>query len=85
MIKSKKRSPTKEPVDVEIPHPNTYNDNATASKDMIWVDPTHVRFQHSKIRPVFSSCGRTLMETLNSIRSKEILPTDLPPIHVVMM
>ena len=52
---------------------------------MIWVDPMHIRFQHSKIRPVFSSCGRTLMETLSSIRNNEIAPTDLPPIQVSKM
>jgi hypothetical protein len=52
------------------------------SNNMIWVDPAYIRFQHSRIRPVFSSCGRTLMETLTSIRDHEISPLDLPPIQV---
>jgi hypothetical protein len=51
-------------------------------KGLIWVDPIYIRFQHSKIRPVFSSCGRTLMETLNSIRQNEIKSVDLPQILV---
>ena len=87
MAKSKKRSPAKESKstikqsldDIDA---ISYNNDSTPGKDMIWVDPIHIRFQHSKIRPVFSSCGRTLLETLNSIRNHEIKPTDLPPIQV---
>jgi hypothetical protein len=93
MTKSKKRSPTKEsksltehnPEDCNISRTNNYIDNTANRKDMIWVDPIHIRFQHSKIRPVFSSCGRTLMETLNSIRNNEMSPTDLPPIQVIIL
>lgn len=93
MTKSKKRSSTKESKSTTVNNPdevnnsctNGYSDNTTISKDMIWVDPMHIRFQHSKIRPVFSSCGRTLMETLSSIRNNEIAPTDLPPIQVSKM
>lgn len=48
----------------------------------LWVDPAQVRFQHSRIRPYFSGCGRSVVETLESIRRKEILPSDLPPIQV---
>jgi hypothetical protein len=49
---------------------------------LIWVDPAWIRFQHSRIRPTFSVCGRTLLDTLNSIRSGDISPFDLPPIQV---
>ena len=48
----------------------------------IHVDPTRVRFQHSRIRPYFSGCGRSVEDTLESIRRKEMLPSDLPPIQV---
>jgi hypothetical protein len=58
-----------------------YSDN-NDDDTMIWVDPEWIRFQHSRIRPVFSSCGRTLVETLNSIRVGHITPFDLPPIQV---
>ena len=96
MAKPKKRSPTKEaklPIEYSLDdfnesHTTNYIDNSTTGttrKDMIWVDPMHIRFQHSKIRPVFSSCGRTLMATLNSIRNNEISPSDLPPIQVMML
>ena len=87
MTKSKKLLLAKESNSTTNNSPDGINgirgiNNTAAGKDMIWVDPMHVRFQHSKIRPVFSSCGRTLMETLNSIRNNEITPAHLPPIQV---
>jgi hypothetical protein len=48
----------------------------------LYVDPARVRFQHSRIRPSFSGCGRSVEETLESIRNKELAPSDLPPIQV---
>lgn len=54
----------------------------TAAEDFIWVDPVRVRFQHARIRPVFSGCGRSVVGTLESIRRKELAPDDLPPIQV---
>jgi hypothetical protein len=50
----------------------------------ILADPDRIRFQHSKIRPYFSGCGRSVMETLESIRRKEMTPSDLPPIQVIV-
>jgi hypothetical protein len=50
---------------------------------MIWVDPVRVRFQHSRIRPHFSGCGRSILETLESIQKGELSPSDLPPIQVI--
>ena len=41
-----------------------------------------VRFQHSRIRPSFSGCGRSVMETLEEIRRGSLDPADLPPIQV---
>ena len=48
----------------------------------LFIDPARIRFQHSKIRPYFSGCGRSVEATLESIRQKEISPSDLPPILV---
>lgn len=48
------------------------------------VDPRSVRFAHSKIKPVFSGCGRTIEQTLNEIRNKETKPSDLPMITVLI-
>lgn len=52
--------------------------------DFIFVDPARVRFQHSRIRPFFSGCGRSVTETLESIRRGELAPEDLPPIQVLV-
>jgi len=58
------------------------NDNNTKDGEMIWVDVERVRFAHARIRPVFSSCGRPLVDTLEAIRQGSIQPSDLPPIQV---
>lgn len=50
----------------------------------LMVDPARVRFQHSKIRPVFSGCGRSVQGTLDEIRQGKIKPSDLPPIQVIV-
>lgn len=50
--------------------------------DLRLVDVARVRFQHSRIRPVFSGCGRSVEGTLESIRRGEVSPHDLPPIQV---
>mmetsp|Transcript_13800 Transcript_13800/g.24994 ORF Transcript_13800/g.24994 Transcript_13800/m.24994 type:complete len:214 (-) Transcript_13800:234-875(-) len=48
------------------------------------VDPAQVRFQHSRIRPYFSGCGRSVQGTLDAIRKKELSPSELPPIQVIV-
>jgi hypothetical protein len=58
--------------------------NGNADADFIHVDPARVRFQHSRIRPVFSGCGRSVTETLETIRRREMTPKDLPPIQVLI-
>ena len=58
--------------------------NATSSGDGILVDPARVRFQHARIRPFFSGCGRSVEETLNEIRQGKLDPADLPPIQVLV-
>jgi hypothetical protein len=50
--------------------------------EWLYVDPERVRFQHARIRPYFSGCGRSVVETLESIRREELKPEDLPPIQV---
>eukprot|EP00611_Tribonema_gayanum_P008481 TRINITY_DN1801_c6_g1_i1.p1 TRINITY_DN1801_c6_g1~~TRINITY_DN1801_c6_g1_i1.p1 ORF type:complete len:189 (-),score=35.78 TRINITY_DN1801_c6_g1_i1:497-1063(-) len=47
------------------------------------IDPDRIRFAHSKIRPVFSGCGRSLQTTLEEIRSGATKITDLPAITVI--
>ncbi|CAM9279908.1 unnamed protein product [Discosporangium mesarthrocarpum] len=50
----------------------------------IWeVDPRRIRFAHSKIKPVFSGCGRTIEKTLEEIRTGKTSPSDLPLITVI--
>ena len=59
--------------------------NIISSKDgFIEVDPQRVRFQHSRIRPQFSGCGRSVVSTLDSIRKGDITPSDIPPIQVIV-
>lgn len=53
-----------------------------ADDEGVVIDPARIRFQHSKIRPYFSGCGRSVESTLESIRKKEISPSDLPPMLV---
>jgi len=55
-----------------------------ADERLMLIDPDRVRFQHSRIRPYFSGCGRGVRETLEQIRNKEISPDDLPHIQVLM-
>ena len=53
-----------------------------STEDLIHVDPSRVRFQHSKIRPQFSGCGRSVTQTLDDLRQGIIQPSDIPPIQV---
>lgn len=55
--------------------------SAAAAGNLILVDPRRIRFQHSRIRPQFSGCGRSVHATLESIRAGELAPSDLPPIQ----
>jgi hypothetical protein len=57
-------------------------DNNNNGGDLLWVDPARIRFQHARIRPVFSGCGRSVHETLSSIREGNMAVADLPPIQV---
>lgn len=53
-------------------------------EDLMYISPSRVRFQHSKIRPVFSGCGRSVTETLEEMRQGKLEPGDLPPIQVLI-
>ena len=50
---------------------------------LLQADPSRIRFQYSRIRPVFSGCGRSVQATLDDIREGRLLPSDLPPIQVL--
>jgi hypothetical protein len=58
--------------------------SASADGAGLMVDPARVRFQHARIRPYFSGCGRSVLETLEEIRQQKISPSDLPPIQVIV-
>mmetsp|Transcript_27314 Transcript_27314/g.38415 ORF Transcript_27314/g.38415 Transcript_27314/m.38415 type:complete len:258 (-) Transcript_27314:6747-7520(-) len=60
------------------------NKQTGATDGWLWIDPARIRFQHARIRPYFSGCGRSVMETLESIRRGELSPADLPPIQVIV-
>eukprot|EP00804_Cyclotella_cryptica_P016046 CCRYP_004181-RA/>CCRYP_004181-RA protein AED:0.31 eAED:0.31 QI:0/-1/0/1/-1/1/1/0/62 len=38
-------------------------------RDIHHVDPARIRYQHSRMRPHFSGCGRPLHETLDQLRA----------------
>lgn len=43
-----------------------------------------IRYQHSRIRPYFSGCGRSVMDTMEEIRQGKLEPNALPPIQVLV-
>ena len=43
-----------------------------------------IRYQHSRIRPYFSGCGRSVMDTMEEIRQGKLEPNALPPIQVLI-
>ena len=47
------------------------------------LDPADIRFAHSKICPNFSGCGRSVLHTLEEIKSGSLRVEDLPMITVV--
>lgn len=61
------------------------SNNSSGNGEFIHVDPSRIRFQHSRIRPHFSGCGRSVLSTLESIRNAELSPNDIPPIQVCDM
>ena len=36
----------------------------------LYADPDRIRYQHPRIRPYFSGCGRSVQETFESIRDQ---------------
>lgn len=79
--KTKSNKSRKKDVDAQ---PLDHAGISISSGDMIWVDPARIRFQHSRIRPVFSGCGRSVVGTLEEIRHGRLSPSDLPPILVIV-
>ncbi|KAL7513982.1 hypothetical protein ACHAXN_011854 [Cyclotella atomus] len=54
------------------------------SSNLISIDPSRIRYQHSRIRPHFSGCGTSVHHTLESIQSGSLSVDDLPPIQVLI-
>eukprot|EP00816_Leptocylindrus_hargravesii_P002054 CAMPEP_0196816314 /NCGR_PEP_ID=MMETSP1362-20130617/54629_1 /TAXON_ID=163516 /ORGANISM="Leptocylindrus danicus, Strain CCMP1856" /LENGTH=177 /DNA_ID=CAMNT_0042193585 /DNA_START=11 /DNA_END=544 /DNA_ORIENTATION=- len=63
---------------------NKNNKSQALKEGFAMVDPAQIRFQHSKIRPYFSGCGRSVTDTLQQIRDGKLKPTDLPSIQVIV-
>ena len=51
--------------------------------DSYMLDPSIIRFTHSKIRPMFSGCGRRVEDTLNDLINDDISVLQLPHIAVL--
>lgn len=70
----------------DIPYYETMVTGGTVvvGEEMINISPSRIRFQHSRIRPYFSGCGRGVMETLEGIRRGELEPCNLPPLQVLV-
>eukprot|EP00569_Conticribra_weissflogii_P000245 CAMPEP_0171354782 /NCGR_PEP_ID=MMETSP0878-20121228/44883_1 /TAXON_ID=67004 /ORGANISM="Thalassiosira weissflogii, Strain CCMP1336" /LENGTH=276 /DNA_ID=CAMNT_0011860765 /DNA_START=406 /DNA_END=1236 /DNA_ORIENTATION=- len=58
--------------------------STAAAAGLINIPPSRIRFQHSRIRPHFSGCGRSVVDTLEQIRRGNLSPLDLPPIQVLV-
>jgi hypothetical protein len=63
-------------------HHEQHGQGGEEEDGFLYIDPARIRFQHSRIRPCFSGCGRSVVGTLDSIRRGEITPDQLPPIQV---
>jgi hypothetical protein len=57
---------------------------ADEGDEWITVDPSRIRFQHARIRPLFSGCSRPVEQTLTDIREGKLKPEELPPIQVIV-
>lgn len=56
-----------------------------AKDALVRIDPSHIRFTHSRIRPFFSGCGRRVEDTLADILDGRMQFEDLPFITVIAM
>jgi len=57
--------------------------NKKKTDRIISIDCKDVRFTHSKIRPIFTGCGKRIEETLTEIREGVTMVSDLPLITVI--
>ena len=48
-------------------------DDSDVGRGFIMIDVARCRFQHSKIRPIFSGCSRNVRDVLEDIKSCQIL------------
>jgi hypothetical protein len=58
------------------------NASGQGGGELLYISPSRIRYQHSRIRPTFSGCGRSVTDTLDEIRRGELNPWDLPIIQV---
>jgi hypothetical protein len=58
------------------------NASGQGGGELLYISPSRIRYQHSRIRPTFSGCGRSVTDTLDEIRRGELNPWDLPVIQV---
>jgi len=50
---------------------------------LLSIDPLLIRYQHSKIRPYFSGCGRSVKETYEECKEGVIDFDELPAIEII--
>ena len=55
----------------------------SSSSEYSYIDPDIVYFTHSRIRPVFSGCGRRIVDTINDIMIGRLPLENLPTITVL--
>eukprot|EP01041_Mallomonas_annulata_P009221 gene9221-19119_t len=60
------------------------NGRPDTATDVIDVDPSLVRFTHSRIRPRFSGCGRLIQDTIDDLLSGKISIDALPIIAITI-
>jgi hypothetical protein len=58
------------------------NASGQGGGELLYISPSRIRYQHSRIRATFSGCGRSVTDTLDEIRRGELNPWDLPVIQV---
>ncbi|KAL7454035.1 hypothetical protein ACHAWC_005682 [Mediolabrus comicus] len=60
------------------------NASGQGGGELLYISPSRIRYQHSRIRSTFSGCGRSVTDTLDEIRRGELNPWDLPVIQVLV-
>lgn len=56
---------------------------ADPNNALLTLDPSLIRYQHSKIRPYFSGCGRSVQSTYDQIVAGDLEFNELPAIEII--